>query len=148
VVTSSAVDRGFISGIIISVVASSAVDRGFISGIIVSVVTSSAVDRGFISGIIVSVVASSAVDRGFISGIIVSVVASSAVDRGFEPQSGQTKDYKIGIIKNKDWLAQNLVNVSKWSEIERVNTSSNMFDRSIKYWLSNLCLKHVDRSKV
>jgi hypothetical protein len=28
---------------------------------------------------------------------MVCVLASSAVDRGFEPQSGQTKDYKIGI---------------------------------------------------
>ena len=28
---------------------------------------------------------------------MVSVFASSTVDRGFEPQSGQTKDYKIGI---------------------------------------------------
>ena len=28
---------------------------------------------------------------------MVSVLASSTVDRGFEPQSGQTKDYKIGI---------------------------------------------------
>jgi hypothetical protein len=29
--------------------------------------------------------------------VIVSVFASNAIDRGFEPQSGQTKDYKIGI---------------------------------------------------
>jgi hypothetical protein len=29
---------------------------------------------------------------------MVSVLASSAVDRGFEPQSGQTKDFKIGIV--------------------------------------------------
>jgi hypothetical protein len=28
---------------------------------------------------------------------MVSVLASSAVDHGFEPQSGQTKDCKIGI---------------------------------------------------
>jgi hypothetical protein len=28
---------------------------------------------------------------------MVRVLASSAVDRGFEPQSGQPKDYKIGI---------------------------------------------------
>jgi hypothetical protein len=28
---------------------------------------------------------------------MVSMLASGAVDRGFEPQSGQTKDYKIGI---------------------------------------------------
>ena len=32
-----------------------------------------------------------------IGGVIVSVFASIAIDRGFEPQSGQTKDYKIGI---------------------------------------------------
>jgi hypothetical protein len=32
-----------------------------------------------------------------IGGVMVCVLASSAVDRGFEPQSGQTKDYKIGI---------------------------------------------------
>jgi hypothetical protein len=28
---------------------------------------------------------------------MVSVLALRAVDRGFEPQSGQTKDYEIGI---------------------------------------------------
>ena len=32
-----------------------------------------------------------------IGGLMVNVLASSVVDRGFEPQSGQTKDYKIGI---------------------------------------------------
>ena len=32
-----------------------------------------------------------------IDGVLVSVLASSVVDRGFEPQSGQTKDYKMGI---------------------------------------------------
>ena len=32
-----------------------------------------------------------------IDGVMVSVLASSVVDHGFEPQSGQTKDYKIGI---------------------------------------------------
>ena len=46
---------------------------------------------------------------------MVGVLALSAVDRGFESQSGQTKDYKIGICcfsakhaalrsKSKDWL--------------------------------------------
>jgi hypothetical protein len=55
---------------------------------------------------------------------MVSVLASSAVDRGFELQSGQTKDYKIGICcfsskhtalrrKSKDWLARNQDNVSE-----------------------------------
>ena len=32
-----------------------------------------------------------------IGDVMVCVLASSAVDCGFEPQSGQTKDYKIGI---------------------------------------------------
>ena len=56
---------------------------------------------------------------------MVSVLALSAVDRGFESQSGQTKDYKIGICcfstkhaalkrKSKDWLAWNEDNVSEW----------------------------------
>ena len=49
----------------VSVHASSAVDRGFIGGVMVSVHASSAVDRGFIGGVMVSVHASSAVDRGF-----------------------------------------------------------------------------------
>jgi hypothetical protein len=29
---------------------------------------------------------------------MVSVLASSVVDRGFESRSGQTEDYKIGIV--------------------------------------------------
>ena len=63
-----------------------------------------------------------------IGAVMVSVLASSAVDRGFEPQSGQTKDYKIDICcfsakhaalrrKSKDWLARNQNNVSEWSDI-------------------------------
>jgi len=32
-----------------------------------------------------------------ICGVIVSILILSAVDRGLEAQSGQTKDYKIGI---------------------------------------------------
>ena len=55
---------------------------------------------------------------------MVSVLASSAVDRGFESQSGQTKDYAIGICcfsaknaalrrKRKDWLIRNQDNVSE-----------------------------------
>jgi F0F1-type ATP synthase assembly protein I len=50
------------------------VDRGFISGIMVSVLTSSVVDRGFISGVMVSVLVSSVVDRGSISGVMISVL--------------------------------------------------------------------------
>ena len=60
--------------------------------------------------------------------VMVSVLASSAVDRGFEPQSAQSKDYKIGIccfsakraalsIKSKDWLARNQNNASEWSDM-------------------------------
>ena len=63
-----------------------------------------------------------------IGGVMVCVLASRAVDRWFEPQSGQTKDYKIGICcfsakhavlrrKSKDWLARNQNNVSEWSYI-------------------------------
>ena len=59
---------------------------------------------------------------------MVSMLASSVVDRGFEPQSGQTKDYKIDICcfsakhgalrrKSKDWLAPNQDNVSKWGDM-------------------------------
>ena len=58
---------------------------------------------------------------------MVSVLASSVVDRWFEPLFGQTKDYKIGICcfyakhaalrrKNKDWLARNQDNLSKWDD--------------------------------
>ena len=56
--------------------ASSAVDRGIIGGVLVSVLASSVVDRGFIGGVLVSVLASSVVDRGFIIGVL----ASSVVD--------------------------------------------------------------------
>ena len=62
------------------------------------------------------------------SGVMVSVLTSSTVDHWFEPQSGQTKDYKIGICcfsakhaalrrKSKDWSAQNQNNVSEWSDM-------------------------------
>ena len=64
--------------------------------------------------------------------IIVSVLVSSAVDCGFEPQSGQTKDYNIGICcfstkraplrrKSTEWLAQNQDNVSKWDNMSSVD---------------------------
>jgi hypothetical protein len=63
-----------------------------------------------------------------IGGVMVSMLASSAVNCGFEPQSGQTKDYKIGICcfsgkhaalmrKGKDWSAQNQNNVFEWSDM-------------------------------
>jgi hypothetical protein len=63
-----------------------------------------------------------------IGGLMISVLSSSAVDHGFERRSGQTKDFKIGICcfsakhaalrrMNKDWLARNQNNVSKWSDM-------------------------------
>jgi hypothetical protein len=63
-----------------------------------------------------------------IGRVVVSVFASSAVDRRFEPQSGQIKNYKICVCcfstkhtalrrKNKDCLARNQNNVSKWSDM-------------------------------
>ena len=66
--------------------------------------------------------------RDCICGVMVSVLASSGVDCGFEPQSGQTKDYKISICcfstkhaalrrESKDWLARNNDNVSEWGDM-------------------------------
>jgi hypothetical protein len=59
---------------------------------------------------------------------MVNMLSSNVVDRGCEPQSCQTKDYKIGICsfsakhatlrrKSKDWLPQNQGNMSKWGVI-------------------------------
>ena len=50
---------------------SSLVDRGFIGGVMVSVLASSLVDRGFIGGVIVSVLALNLVDRGLAGGVMV-----------------------------------------------------------------------------
>ena len=50
---------------------SSLVDRGFIGGVLVSVLASILVDRGFIGGVIVSVLALSLVDRGLAGGVMV-----------------------------------------------------------------------------
>jgi hypothetical protein len=63
---------------------------------------------------------------------MVGVLALSVVDRGFDPRSSQPKDYKIGIgcfstkhaalrSKNKNWLAQNQNNVSKWSDMSTMD---------------------------
>jgi hypothetical protein len=46
-----------------------------------------------------------------------SVLASSAENRSFEHRSGQTKDYKIGMRKGKNWLARNQNNVSEWNNM-------------------------------
>jgi hypothetical protein len=59
---------------------------------------------------------------------MISVLALSVVACGFMHQSGQTKDYKIGICcffakhtalrrKSKDWLARNQDNVLEWIEM-------------------------------
>ena len=58
-----------------------------------------------------------------IDAVMVYMITSSAVDHGLESQSGQTKNYEIGICyfsakytalrsKSKDWLAWNKDNVS------------------------------------
>jgi hypothetical protein len=62
-----------------------------------------------------------------IGGVMVSVITSSAADRWFEPQSSQTKDYRIVASqlsmhaalrrKSKDWLARNQDNVSVWGDM-------------------------------
>jgi hypothetical protein len=57
-----------------------------------------------------------------------SLLASNAVDSEFEPQSGQTKDYRIGICcfsvkheslkgKSKNWLARIQHNVFEWGDL-------------------------------
>ena len=79
-----------------------------------------------------------------IGDVMVSVLASSAVDRGFEPQSGQTKDYKIGIWcfsakhaairrKNKDLVAGYQNNVSEWSDMS--------IHRLLFQWASTMKIK-------
>ena len=56
------------------------------------------------------------------------MLAWGAEDHGFKSQSGQTKDYEIGICcfsvkhttlrrKSKDWLARNQDNVSEWGDM-------------------------------
>jgi hypothetical protein len=63
-----------------------------------------------------------------IGGVMVSVLAMSVVDHGFKPRSGQANDYNIVMCcfsanhaalrrKDKDWLARNQNNVSKWSNM-------------------------------
>jgi hypothetical protein len=63
-----------------------------------------------------------------IGGVMVSVLASVAIDLGVESQSGQTKNYKIGICyfsakhvalrrKSKDWFARNRDNMFGWDDM-------------------------------
>jgi hypothetical protein len=49
----------------VNMLSSSAVDCGFISGVMVNMLSSSAVDRRFIGGVMVNMLSSSAVDRRF-----------------------------------------------------------------------------------
>jgi hypothetical protein len=69
---------------------------------------------------------------------MVSVPSTSVVDSGFDPQSGQAKNYKIGICrfstkyaalrrKNKDWLVWNQNNVSEWSNMSTRGLSRYLF---------------------
>jgi hypothetical protein len=50
----------------LTVLSSSVIDRGFISGVMVNMLSSSVVDHGFISGVMVNILSSSVIDRGFI----------------------------------------------------------------------------------
>jgi hypothetical protein len=70
----------------------------------------------------------STTNPNLIGGVMGSMLASSLVDCGVGPQSGQTKNYIIGICcfsakhiaqssKSQDWLAQNRDNVSEWGNM-------------------------------
>jgi hypothetical protein len=84
-------------------------------------------------------------------------VWSHRVDCGFESRPGLTKNYRIGICsfstkhaalrrktKDKDWMARNQDNVSKWSDI-------SIWDDVIKYLsvkIMYLCMNlpsHINR---
>ena len=94
----------------VRVLALSAVDSGFICGVMVRVLASSAVDSGFIGGVMVRVLASSAVDRGFKprpgqnKDYKICICCFSAKQAALRR-------------KSIDWLAQNQDNVSKWSDM-------------------------------
>jgi hypothetical protein len=94
----------------VSVLASSAVDHGFIGGVMVSVLASSAVDLGFIGGVIVSLLASSAVDHVF------EHCSGQTKDYKIGICCFSTKHAALRS-KNKDWLAQNQNNVSEWGNM-------------------------------
>jgi len=58
----------------------------------------------------------------------IGMLSSSVGDRGFEPQSGQIKNYEIGICcfsanhavvrrKSNDWLVRNQDEVSEWGDM-------------------------------
>ena len=70
----------------------------------------------------------SIVKNNHIGFVMVSILSSSWVDRGFKCQSGQSKDYKIGICcfstkhpalrnKSKYWLGENQDHVLLWSDM-------------------------------
>jgi len=51
--------------------------------------------RNYIGGVMVSMLTSNVMVSMLTSNVMVSMLTSNAVDCGFEPQSGQTKNYKI-----------------------------------------------------
>jgi hypothetical protein len=79
------------------------------------------------------------------------------VDRGFEPQSGQTKDFKIGICcfsaehtglrrKSKDWLFRSQENVSEWDDMSirgLLFTPPMLFPNVLKVFVHNTQVKFV-----
>ena len=87
-----------------------------------------------------------------IGGVMASMLASSAVYHGFEPQSGQTKDYQIGIccfsikhaaLRRKSWLVQNQDNVYEWSDMS-IRGLLFQWAITIKIKLSMLVLYKAD----
>ena len=64
---------------------SSLIDRGFIGGVMVSVLVSCLVDRGFIGGVMVSMLVSNLVYGGFIGGVMV---------RGARLESGRSRVHR------------------------------------------------------
>ena len=63
----------------------------------------------------------------YFGGVMASVFALSMEDLEFDPQSSQTKEYKIDFCyfsakqeakrsERKDWFARNQRNVSEWSD--------------------------------
>ena len=79
---------------------SSVVDHGFISGVMVSMLTSSVVDHGFIGGVMVGMLTSSVVDCGF------KPWSSKTKDYEIGISFFSAKHAALRR-KSKDWLAQN-----------------------------------------
>jgi hypothetical protein len=91
----------------VNMLSSSAVDRGFIGGVMVNMLSSSAVERGFISGVLVNMLSSSAVDRRF--------EPWSFQTKYYKIGTCCFSAAKYTALRsnNKDWLALNRDNVSE-----------------------------------